>query len=185
MFMYSRRCSFIFKNLSFKRSNFFTNPKISYGNKSFYSNFSDNRLKSSLESIRFTKKIKNGFIFPRYDQVNSVLNRFNIALVSHSLDFSTASSNIIELTSDDQALVYTLPTQTSVINNFTEMTDEAIPVKSKVCISETECSSKDNEDVICNFKGHPQIGKEYGSVYTKHEPTMFGDWSHMGRVTDF
>ncbi|CDR95796.1 hypothetical protein, conserved [Babesia bigemina] len=27
--------------------------------------------------------------------------------------------------------------------------------------------------------------KEYGNVYEKHEPTMFGDWSHMGRVTDF
>ncbi|KAK1934889.1 hypothetical protein X943_002779 [Babesia divergens] len=27
--------------------------------------------------------------------------------------------------------------------------------------------------------------KEYGNVYDKHEPTMFGDWSHMGRVTDF
>lgn len=35
----------------------------------------------------------------------------------------------------------------------------------------------------------PKIGqgkfKEYGNVYDKHEPTMFGDWSHMGRVTDF
>lgn len=27
--------------------------------------------------------------------------------------------------------------------------------------------------------------REYGNVYEKHEPTMFGDWSHMGRVTDF
>ncbi|GIX66117.1 HEC/Ndc80p family protein [Babesia caballi] len=24
--------------------------------------------------------------------------------------------------------------------------------------------------------------KEYGNVYAKHEPTMFGDWSHMGRL---
>ncbi|ORM39696.1 uncharacterized protein BXIN_0079 [Babesia sp. Xinjiang] len=26
---------------------------------------------------------------------------------------------------------------------------------------------------------------EFGNVYSKHEPTMFGDWCHMGRVTDF
>ncbi|EAN33451.1 hypothetical protein TpMuguga_01g00207 [Theileria parva strain Muguga] len=170
MFMYNRSSSFIFKNLSFKRVNLFKNPKISCGNKSFYSNITDNRLKSSLESIKFTSKIKSGLIFPRYDQINNFLNRYNIALVSQSLTFSTTSSNTIELTSDDEV---------------PETTDEAIPVESKVCISETECSSKDNADVICNFKGHPQIGKEYGSVYTKHEPTMFGDWSHMGRVTDF
>ncbi|EDO06892.1 uncharacterized protein BBOV_IV005310 [Babesia bovis T2Bo] len=27
--------------------------------------------------------------------------------------------------------------------------------------------------------------KEFGNVYKMHEPTMFGDWSHMGRVSDF
>ncbi|AFZ80423.1 hypothetical protein BEWA_032760 [Theileria equi strain WA] len=43
-------------------------------------------------------------------------------------------------------------------------------------------NAKDKEGT---FKGYPLKGTEHGFKYEKHEPTMFGDWTHMGRVTDF
>ncbi|CAD2104647.1 conserved Plasmodium protein, unknown function [Plasmodium vinckei lentum] len=52
---------------------------------------------------------------------------------------------------------------------------------------------KNNENILnenANEKGE-QINmekilpEEYGYKFDKHEPTMFGDWSHNCRVTDF
>ncbi|SOV79241.1 conserved Plasmodium protein, unknown function [Plasmodium sp. gorilla clade G3] len=44
---------------------------------------------------------------------------------------------------------------------------------------------KDKKEV--QIKNNPinNISEECGYKYDKHEPTMFGDWSHNCRVTDF
>ncbi|GFE53738.1 hypothetical protein BaOVIS_011420 [Babesia ovis] len=46
--------------------------------------------------------------------------------------------------------------------------------------------NKDNANIEPRPK-EPLVNgaNEHGYFYDKHEPTMFGDWSHMGRVTDF
>ena len=35
------------------------------------------------------------------------------------------------------------------------------------------------------FRQKKQMPKEEGFVYKGNEPTMFGDWQHKGRTTDF
>ncbi|SCN63119.1 conserved Plasmodium protein, unknown function [Plasmodium chabaudi chabaudi] len=52
---------------------------------------------------------------------------------------------------------------------------------------------KNNESMLnenANEKGEQMnaekiLPEEYGYKFDKHEPTMFGDWSHNCRVTDF
>ncbi|UVC49380.1 hypothetical protein MACK_003211 [Theileria orientalis] len=116
---YARHGSRLFRHIPLKNANIPKKCKLNFVNKSFYSNILDNRLKSSLESVRFIKK----------------------------------------------------------------MTDEAMLVEDKIC--STEVPKSECRDTFGKFKGEPLLGEEFGAVYTKHEPTMFGDWSHMGRVTDF
>ncbi|GBE59690.1 hypothetical protein, conserved [Babesia ovata] len=57
------------------------------------------------------------------------------------------------------------------------------PTDDDTGITQAHVAAAENEDLS---DGACKNGfKEYGNVYEKHEPTMFGDWSHMGRVTDF
>ncbi|BAM38725.1 uncharacterized protein TOT_010000193 [Theileria orientalis strain Shintoku] len=167
MYSYSRHSSRLFRHIPLKNAPIPRKCKFNFVNKSFYSNILDHRLKSSLESARFIKSVNNICLFPRYDHINTFLNKYNVSFATQSINLST-SSNTIEVSSEDQV---------------TEMTDEAMFVEDKIC--STEVPKSECPDVFGKFKGEPLLGEEFGAVYTKHEPTMFGDWSHMGRVTDF
>jgi len=35
------------------------------------------------------------------------------------------------------------------------------------------------------FREEKKMPEEQGFTYKGHEPTMFGDWQHKGRTTDF
>ncbi|CDO65434.1 conserved Plasmodium protein, unknown function [Plasmodium reichenowi] len=64
-------------------------------------------------------------------------------------------------------------------NNFYEQSLEDIQK-----ISNDEIK-KDKKEVQIKNNPKNNISEECGYKYDKHEPTMFGDWSHNCRVTDF
>ncbi|GAW83538.1 hypothetical protein, conserved [Plasmodium gonderi] len=59
----------------------------------------------------------------------------------------------------------------------TEKTDKTEKITKGTIIEEKE------GQIVPGFENN--VSQEYGYKYEKHEPTMFGDWSHNCRVTDF
>lgn len=101
MYSYARHSSRLFRHIPLKNANLPKKCKFNFVNKSFYSNILDNRLKSSLESVRFIKSVNNICVFPRYDHINTFLNKYNVSFATQSVNLST-SSNTIEVASEDQ-----------------------------------------------------------------------------------
>ncbi|CRG97725.1 conserved Plasmodium protein, unknown function [Plasmodium gallinaceum] len=55
-------------------------------------------------------------------------------------------------------------------------------VEKKETLNEDKKEKKEKEKKNDLIKS---LSEEFGYKYEKHEPTMFGDWSHNCRVTDF
>lgn len=79
--------------------------------------------------------------------------------------------------------------QIKVINDMREFKSENMElIKDNEHTYDEERELEENEENI-NVKNNKNVQKglpeEFGFTYQKHEPTMFGDWCHNCRVTDF